>query len=44
VLDKESPETKRRIAAKVREQFDLDPTNPQEVTEGMMLFFRHDRS
>jgi hypothetical protein len=44
LLDKESADTKRRISARVREQFKADPNNPLAVTDGLMLFCRHERS
>jgi hypothetical protein len=43
LLDMESAETKRRISAKVHEQFKADPNNPPPVSEGLMLFCRHER-
>jgi hypothetical protein len=42
-LDKESPETRARVAAKVREQANRERSNPLVVNEGLMLFCRHDR-
>jgi hypothetical protein len=44
LLDKESAETRRRISAKVREQFKADPDNPLVVDKGLMLFCHHERS